>query len=244
MVREWSGLVFQSLAAAGPGVLLERKPELALRGVRSPAGDVQRTFPIGGNMSVKQSAVDEPVMILAGKRLRGEVAVDFSPDGEVEARISRADFRSPVVVAEEQQLARLTDHAGFDRNIVLVISRQQRIVQRNPQLAYPETPVFYRGTMQFRTVCVGLEFVKPVGPRFRGVVHDGTDEIVEVQRILQIGKGKLLLIGDAVDLSATRAHLVQRRKKKRRQNGDDRYYIDLKKLIDDRYYIDLKKLIS
>ena len=72
-------------------------------------------------MTVKEGAVDESVMILAGECQRGDVAVDFSPDGEAVAGICRADFRSPVIVPEGQKLACLPDHVGFDRNIVVVI---------------------------------------------------------------------------------------------------------------------------
>ena len=76
-------------------------------------------------MAVEESAVDESVVISAGKGQRGESSVDFSPDGKGVTGVSRADFLSPVVVSEQQQLTCLPDHAGFDRDVVVSIGWQK-----------------------------------------------------------------------------------------------------------------------
>lgn len=180
-------------------------------------------------MAVEESAVDESVVISAGKSQRGESSIDFSPDGKGVAGVSRADFRSPVVVSEQQQLTCLPDHAGFDRDVVVSIGWQKRIIQRDSELAFIETPLPDRGTMQFSASCVGFQFVKPVGFRFGCVVHHGTDKVVVVDGILQVGDAILLLIGDTVDLSPPGAYFVQGRQQESRQNRDDRYFIDLRK---------------
>ena len=94
-----SRFVLQPSHPAGPAIFLQRKPEFTLWGIHSPVGNVQITFPVGGNVPVEQGTVDESVMVFAGEGQRGDIAVDFSPDGEAIAEISGADFRSPIIVS-------------------------------------------------------------------------------------------------------------------------------------------------